>query len=360
MANLHDLFEAGQSVWLDYIRRDMLDTGELAELVSDGIRGLTSNPTIFMKAIAGSELYDDQIAALDGDGTTLFEHLAITDIRGAADELASVYAASDGADGFVSLEVSPLLANDTEGTIAEAQRLWELVDRRNLMIKVPATPAGVPALEELIARNINVNSTLMFSLDHYEAIAHAYVRGVSRAARPAQVASVASFFVSRVDTKTDAALEKLGTPEATALRGRAAVANAKLAYRRYREVFDGPDFSAAAARGARPQRVLWASTSTKNPEYRDVLYVEDLIGPNTVNTMPPTTIDAFLDHGRVPAGSLEDDVAGAEQTIRAIGRLGIDFDALTEELQEEGVAAFADSFLELLAAIELKSGSLRA
>lgn len=359
MATLHDLSAAGQSVWLDYIRRDMLESGELAELVSGGIRGLTSNPTIFMKAIAGSELYDQQISLLDGEGAALFENLAIDDIRGAADVLNSVFTSSGGADGFVSLEVSPLLANDTEGTIGEARRLWDLVDRPNLMIKVPATPAGVPALEELIAANINVNATLMFSLDHYEVIANAYVRGVSRATRPAEVASVASFFVSRVDTNTDAALEKLGTEEAMALRGRAAVANAKLAYRRYQEIFEGADFSRQSERGARPQRVLWASTSTKNPEYRDVLYVEDLIGPNTVNTMPPNTIDAFLDHGRALPGSLEEDVDGAEEAIRAIGRVGIDFDALTEELQDEGVTAFADSFLELLSAIEEKSAALR-
>ena len=233
------------------------------------------------------------------------------------------------------------------------------MNRPNLMIKVPATPAGVVALEELIADGINVNATLMFSLDHYEAVAQAYARGVTRAASPERVASVASFFVSRVDNKTDAALEKVGTPEALDIRGRTAVANSKLTYRRYEEIFGGDTFAEAAAKGARPQRVLWASTSTKNPAYSDVLYVEELIGPNTVNTMPPVTIEAFLDHGRVREDSLRADLDAADAQIRRLGELGIDFDEVTAELQVEGVAAFADSFDELLDAIAAKSASLR-
>ena len=358
MTPLHQLNEAGQSVWLDFIRRDLLTSGELERMVADGIRGLTSNPTIFQKAIAGSDLYDDQIASTPGDAAAVFEAIAVTDIRDAADALRPVYEDADGADGFVSLEVSPKLAHDTEATIAEATRLWALVDRPNLMVKVPATEAGPPALEELIARGLNINATLMFSLSHYEAIAQAYARGAARSPNPDRVGSVASFFVSRVDTKTDAALEKSGSDRALALRGRIAVANAKLTYRRYGEIFGGPDFAAASARGARPQRVLWASTSTKNPEYPDLLYVDDLVGPNTVNTIPPATVDAFRDHGRIDPGALTDDVDEASASIAALADLEIDFDAITEELQVEGVAAFADSFDELLATIETKRSAL--
>ena len=243
MTKLHDLHAAGQSVWLDFIRRDMLDSGELAGLVDDGVRGLTSNPTIFQQAIASSTAYDAQISELiarspDAGTGALFEELAVQDIQGAADALAPVYEASAGADGFVSLEVSPHLAHDTEGTIADARRLWEWVARPNLMIKVPGTPAGIPAQEELLAAGVNINSTLMFSLADYEAVAQAHLRGLTRADEPSRVASVASFFVSRVDTKTDAALEKVGSPEALSLMGRIAIANAKLAYRRYRELYD--------------------------------------------------------------------------------------------------------------------------
>jgi transaldolase/transaldolase/glucose-6-phosphate isomerase len=360
-SKFQELHEAGQSIWLDYIRRDTLTTGELDQLIADGIRGLTSNPTIFMNAIAGSDLYDDQIRALGGESPqAVFEALAIDDITAAADALRSVYDASDGADGFVSLEVSPHLAHDIAGTIADAHRLWDLVDRPNLMIKVPATPAGVAALEDLIAAGINVNATLMFSLAHYEAVATAYVRGVERAAQPERVASVASFFVSRVDSKTDAALEKAGTPEALDLQGKAAVANSKLTYRKYKEIFGGAGFAEAAARGARPQRALWASTSTKNPAYSDVMYVEELIGPNTVNTVPPATIDAFLDHGVVRDGSLTTDVDEATDQLRLLGEYGIDFGEITDELQVEGVIAFADSYDELLEVIAAKSAALNS
>lgn len=360
MGKLHDLHQEGQSVWLDYIRRDMLGSGELATMVNDGIRGLTSNPAIFKNAIGGSDDYDDAIAAAP-DGATpvdVYESLAIADIQAAADLLHGVYESAGRHDGFVSLEVSPHLANDTDGTIAEAHRLWDVVDRPNLMIKVPATKYGIPAIEELIASGINVNSTLMFSMEDYENVAQAYVRGLRRAAHPETVASVASFFVSRVDTSTDNALEKNGSDAAMAQRGRAAVANAKLTYHRYQEIFEGEDFADMIAGGARPQRVLWASTGTKNPEYSDVLYVEPLIGPNTVNTMPPATIDAFLDHGDVSKGELTDDIEGARNDIAVLADFGIDFDQITSDLQLAGVKAFQDSFDDLLDAVAKKVNQL--
>jgi transaldolase len=364
MTKLHDLYENGQSVWLDFIRRDMLESGELATLVDSGVRGLTSNPTIFQKAISSSTAYDQQIAEVirqspDAGTGAVFEEVAVVDIRGAADALRGVYEDSDGADGFVSLEVSPHLAHDTAGTVVDARRLWTWVDRPNLMIKVPATAAGIPAQEELLASGININSTLMFSLTDYEAVAQAHIRGLRRSNDPRGTSSVASFFVSRVDAKTDAALEKVDTPEAMALRGKIAVANAKLAYRRFQELYLGDIFADLAAAGARPQRVLWASTSTKNPEYRDVLYVEDLVGRDTVNTMPPATIEAFSDHGVIDPNALTTDVDEAEDQVAALARLGIDFDEITAELQREGVVAFADSFDDLLGALDVKIGALR-
>ena len=356
MSKLKELGAAGQSVWLDFIRRDMVSNGELAALVDEGVTGVTSNPSIFQAAIAGSDLYDEDIADAEGDPLAVFEALAIADVQGAADVLRGVYDATDGFDGYVSLEVSPTLADDAEGTIADARRLWDRVDRPNLMIKVPATPAGIIAIEELIASGINVNATLMFSMADYEAVAMAYVRGAERTEYPERVASVASFFVSRVDNKIDPALDAIGTEEALALRGIAAVANAKLAYRRYQEVFEGAPFAAARARGAKPQRPLWASTSTKNPAYSDVLYVDELIGPNTVNTIPPATVDAFRDHGTIDPTALTSNVDAAEQHFEALAALGIDVDAITEELQVEGVAAFADAFNGLLATIEEQQG----
>ncbi len=359
MTKLHDLHAAGQSVWIDYIRRDMLTTGSIHETIASGVRGLTSNPSIFQAAIGSSEEYDDQIKQIIAVAPhttveSVFEQLAILDIQGAADALRPVYDMSNGADGYVSLEVSPRLANDTAATIAEARRLWTWVHRPNVLIKVPATAEGVPAFEELIAEGINVNATLMFSMEDYENIAQAYVRGLNRAANPTSIASVASFFVSRVDTKVDTALEKVGSDEALAMRGTVAIANAKLAYARYREIFEGEDFAEARRRGARPQRVLWASTSTKNPEYDDVLYVENLIGRNTVNTMPPQTLEAFLDHGEIESDALTDDVAGAQTAIARLAELDVDFDRLTAELQEEGVVKFADSYADLLATLDEK------
>ena len=346
-----------QAVWLDYIERDLLTGGGLARFVADdGVRGVTSNPSIFQKAIEGGGAYDDAVAALlDAEPAMatkdLYEALAIEDIRGAADVLHPVFDASGGEDGYVSLEVSPHLAHDSTGTVAEARRLWAAVDRPNLMIKVPATAAGIPAIENLIASGINVNATLMFSLADYEAVAQAYVRGVAACAAPGRVASVASFFVSRVDTKVDAALEDIGTEKALATRGKAAVANARLAYRRFEEIFNNGPFDEQKARGARPQRPLWASTSSKNPAYRDVVYVEELIGPDTVNTLPVATLEAFRDHGE-PRTSITEDVTGAAATMAALADLGIDMDAVTAELQVEGVAAFSASFDQLLAALD--------
>ena len=365
MNPLRQLREQGQAAWLDYIQRSLIHDGGLRRLVQeDGLGGVTSNPSIFEKAIGGSNDYDSAIAdQLDRNRRTtaseLYESLAIEDIRMAADELRPVYDETGGGDGYVSLEVSPYLADDTDATLAEARRLWQAVDRPNLMVKVPGTAEGVPAFEALIAEGINVNVTLMFSLATYEAVAQAYLRGLARCAAPERVGSVASFFVSRVDTYADQALEKVGTPEALALRGQVAIANAKLTYRRFREIFYGEPFAALAAKGARVQRVLWASTSTKNPAYRDVLYVEELIGRDTVDTLPPATLDAFRDHGRVRP-SLEEGVDEAAAVIDRLGEVGVDLDDITDRLQRDGVAAFAASFDGLLSAVERKRRAMVA
>jgi transaldolase len=357
LTKLHDLHTAGQSPWLDFITRDLLDSMELTRLVDGGIRGVTSNPTIFQKAIAGSDDYDGDLDALlantpDISPAEAFDRIAIADIRRAADVLRPVYDSSRGGDGFVSIEVSPHLAMDTDGTIDEATRLWEAVDRPNLMVKVPATDPGIPAVETLLGRGLNINITLMFSLADYEAVAQAFLRGVARAADPASIASVASFFVSRVDTLTDDMLDKVGGDEALELKGKVAVANAKLAYRRYREIFEGEAFATLASAGTRPQRVLWASTSTKNPAYPDTMYIDELVGPNTVNTMPLATIDAFEDHGIIEGAALTRGVAEADETIASLGKVGVDYDDMTAQLQTEGVAAFADSYDSLLGTIE--------
>jgi len=360
MNPLKQLAEQGQAIWLDYIRRNLLTGGGLKRLVEeDGVRGVTSNPTIFEKAIAGSTDYDDAWRAWLAENPhapvgKLYEQLAIEDIRMAADVLRPVYDATGGDDGYVSLEVSPHLAHDTEGTIHEAKRLRAAVDRPNLMIKVPGTPAGIPAIEELIASGVNVNVTLMFSMSHYEAVARAYIKGLELSADPSQVASVASFFVSRVDTMVDKALESAGTPEAKALLGKIAIANSKVVYRRFQEIFHGEGFAALRQRGARVQRPLWASTGTKNPAYSDVLYVENLIGAETVNTLPPDTLDAFRDHGRVPGATVKERLAEAEAALAQLPSLGVDLNAITEQLQQDGVAAFAKSFDDLVAALEKK------
>ena len=346
-----------QAVWLDFIERDLLTGGGLAGLVADdGVRGVTSNPSIFQKAIEGGGPYDaavEDLLATDPEMSTvdLYEALAIEDIRHAADILRPVWDESSGTDGHVSLEVSPHLAEDTGGTVAEARRLWQSVDRPNLMIKVPATPAGIPAIEELIAAGINVNATLIFSLAHYEGVAQAFMKGLEKVSDPSRVASVASFFVSRVDTAVDAALEADGTNDALALRGRAAVANAKLAYRRFQELFSSVAFAPLAARGAQVQRPLWASTSSKNPDYSDVIYVEELIGADTVNTLPVATLQAFRDHGK-PRTSIQEGLTEAQELFNRLSEFGVHIDAVTEKLQADGVAAFTASFDQLINALE--------
>jgi transaldolase len=367
MPALADLQNFGQSVWLDFIRRSLITSGELKALVSQGVQGVTSNPAIFEKSIAGSSDYDPEIKTLVRKGSSveaIYETLAIQDIRLAADELAPVYRATGGRDGYVSLEVSPFLARDTGRTAAEARRLFEAVERPNLMIKIPATSEGLPAITASIAAGVNVNVTLIFGLENYKAVADAYMAGLEQLAVKGpkakgghsldRIASVASFFVSRVDTAVDKELEKKG---AGSLLGKIGIANCKLAYAEYRRILGGPRWRELAAKGARAQRVLWASTSTKNPAYPDTLYVDGLIGPDTVNTLPPETLKAFVDHGRA-AETLTVDVAGARGQIQEMAGLGIDFEAVTRRLQEEGVEAFAKPFQALLDSIAAKRGRL--
>jgi transaldolase len=356
---LRRLQALGQSIWLDNISRGLIRSGSLQRLVDEGLLGVTSNPTIFEKAIAGSGDYDDQLATLARQRMPpqeTFEALAIQDIRAAADVLRPVYDALDGADGYVSLEVSPRLANDTAATIAEAERLFAAVDRPNVLIKIPATEAGLPAIAASIAKGINVNVTLLFDVDRYEAVANAYLQGLeARAAEGkalSHVASVASFFVSRVDTLVDAQLE--GRPEHAALLGTAAVANAKIAYERFERILGRPRFAALQARGARVQRVLWGSTSTKNPAYEDTKYVDPLIGPHTINTVPPQTLEAIKDHATVRP-SVKEGLPEAHAQLAALADAGVDMKAVTAHLEVEGVAAFAKSYDDLLAGIEQKA-----
>lgn len=365
MSRLKVMAEFGQAIWFDYIRRDLLQDGTLANMIeTDGVSGLTSNPAIFQQAIGGSDLYDQAIrTALERDPEMstqeLYEALAIEDIRLAADLLAETFRGTDGRDGYVSLEVSPHLARDTSDSVAEARRLWSQVDRPNLMIKIPATAEGIPAIEELLSEGINVNVTLMFSLAHYEAVAQAYLRAVPRCPTPESLASVASFFVSRVDSKVDKLLAELGSEAARALLGKIAIANSKVTYERYQELFCGPKFQFWRDDGVRPQRVLWASTSTKNPAYRDVLYVEELIGPETVDTVPPQTLDAFRDHGEARS-TLMVGLDEAKAQLTALAELGIDLDEVTEDLQTEGVEKFAEPFDALLATLETKRSEVSA
>jgi len=362
--NLKELARQGQSVWLDFISRKLIMNGDLKRLVEqDGVRGVTSNPTIFEKAIAGSTDYDQtlrELLAKDPHASVaqLYEPLVIEDIRMAADMLRPVYDETDAADGYVSLEVSPHLAHDTQATISEAKRLRAEVDRPNVMIKVPATPEGIPAVETLIAEGVNVNITLMFSMAHYEAVARAYINGLARSANPAKIASVASFFVSRVDTMVDRALESLGTAQALALLGKIAIANSKMVYNRFLQIFHGEGFAALRQRGARVQRPLWASTGTKNPKYSDVLYVENLIGPETVNTLPPDTLNAFEDHGKIIEGAVQDNLDDAAASLGRLKALGIDLNTIAEKLQVDGVASFTTSFDQLIAALEKKRTSM--
>jgi transaldolase len=369
MAKLIELENMGQSIWLDYIQRSLLTSGELKQLVSSGLRGLTSNPAIFEKAIAGSNDYDDDLTQLiktDRSIEQIYEALAIKDITLATDTLRSVYDSSNGKDGYVSLEVSPKLAYETEKTVAEAKRLYESVGRPNLMIKVPATTAGLPAITELIGCGVNVNVTLIFSLQNYKAVAEAYQAGLEQLATTGpsvkgghmvdRIASVASFFVSRVDTAVDNELEKINHTE---LLGKIAVANSKIAYAEYKNIIQQPRWQQLAVKGAQVQRVLWASTSTKNPAYPDNLYVDELIGPDTVNTLPPATLDSFMDHGRV-AETLTQGLEQAQSQVSQLADLGIDLDAITRKLQDDGVVAFAKPFAKLLESIAEKCKQLRA
>ncbi len=351
---LRRLSQLGQSVWLDYMRRSLVTSGELERLIrEDGLSGVTSNPTIFEKAVAGTTEYDASLsAALTAEARQtpqdLFWKLAIEDIVLAADALRPVWERSEGRDGFVSLEVSPELARDSAGTIAQVRWLWQQVGRPNVMIKVPATAEGLAAIEALTAESINVNVTLIFTLEQYERVVQAFLRGLERVEHPERVASVASVFVSRVDTAIDRALEAVESPEALALRGTVAISAARRIYRRFRELFDGETFEPLRRRGARLQRLLWASTSTKNPAYSDVLYVEELIGPDTVNTMPPATLAAFRDHGRVRGATIEEKVPEALARLQQLEQLGIALETVGEQLQKEGVEAFAASWKRLL------------
>jgi transaldolase len=364
-SNLHKLSALGQSVWIDYLSRELLQTGELERMRrDDAVVGVTSNPTIFQKAISQGDRYDAQLKELlesgEADPKEIFLQLSSNDIADACDLLRKVWDEGHGLDGYVSWEVDPTLAYDREGTIAEARRLHDWIERPNLYVKIPATEPGLGAIEEMIASGRNINVTLIFSLERHKAVMESYIRGVERLVEgggdPATVHSVASFFVSRVDTETDKRLDVLGG-EATKLKGKLAVANAKLAYQNYLEVFSGPRWEALAQKGATKQRCLWASTSTKNPDYRDVLYVEELIGPETVNTMPEETIEAFQDHGKV-AETLTQGVDEALKLFDDLRDAGIDYDDVSETLEREGVQKFSDSFDELLDGIKAKRGEL--
>jgi len=365
------LNDYGQSPWMDYIRRDLLTSGGLKKMIDeDGLRGMTSNPAIFEKAIVGGNFYSDILEAPDAKklgASGVYEKIAIRDVQDAADIFKGVYASTKTRDGYVSLEVSPLLANDTQKTIDEARRLWKTVNRENVMIKVPATPEGIPAIRQLLEDGININITLLFAQSAYEKVAEAYLSALEARVKKGEdiskIASVASFFVSRIDTLIDGDIEqKLKTerdPSKKALlesiEGKVAIANAKLTYKKYQELFGGARWKALAAKGAHTQRLLWASTSTKNPKYRDVLYVEELIGADTVDTIPPATFDAFRDHGKL-RNSLTENVDGAAKTMSDLEKAGISMKQVTEKLVVDGVKLFADAFDKLLEATGKTAG----
>jgi transaldolase len=364
-SRLHRLSELGQSIWIDYLSRELLESGGLERMLQeDAVVGVTSNPTIFEKAISSGDHYDEQLREcleeLD-DPKEIFYRLAVRDIRSACDLLRRVWDEGKGQDGYVSMEVDPTLAHDADATIEEALRLHESIDRPNLLVKIPATREGLRAIEECIAHGKSINVTLIFSLQRHAEVMEAYLRGIERLVEdggdPSTVASVASFFVSRVDTEADRRLEEIGGDEALALRGKLAIANAKLAYRRYRETFAGERWERLERKGATRQRCLWASTSTKNPDYRDVLYVESLIGPETVNTLPEETIEAFQDHGEV-APTLEQGLDEADRVFERLAGVGLDYDDVSETLEREGVEKFADSFTQLLDGVREKQGEL--
>jgi transaldolase len=366
-SKLHKLSALGQSVWIDYLSRDLLRTGELKRMSDDdAVVGVTSNPTIFQKAISAGDAYDEQLAEVArglSDAKEIFLQLTAADVAEACDLLRPVWDEGEGKDGYVSWEVDPTLAYDRERTYEEAQRLHAWVDRPNLHVKIPATKPGLGAIEDMIAAGKNINVTLIFSLARHAEVIESYLRGLERLVAgggdPSTVASVASFFVSRVDTETDKRLEAIGTEEALALRGKLAIANAKLAYQQYKAAFAGERWEFLAGKGASKQRCLWASTSTKNPEYRDVMYVEELIGPDTVDTMPQETIEAFQDHG-VVRETLETGLDEARQVFEDLARVGVDYDDVVLTLEEEGVQKFADSFAELLEGVRAKHGQLVA
>lgn len=359
--------EQGQSAWLDNLKRDYITSGKLVEVRESGVRGLTSNPSIFQKAIQGSADYNEQfneIAADDGDIVDDYWSLVIRDIHGACDVFSKMYDHSDGVDGYVSVEVAPSLAHDGPGTEAAARHLHERINRRNLMVKIPGTAEGLGPIQQMISEGRSINVTLIFSIPRYADVMEAYISGLEQfAADPeadlSQVASVASFFISRVDVEVDKRLDANGSDEALALRGKAAVAQAKLAFKLFTETFSGPRWEALATRGARVQRPLWASTSTKNPEYPDTLYVDELIGPDTVNTLPDATLEAFADHGTV-ARRIDADVDQAEAVWAALPGVGVDMDDVADQLEREGVASFMGAFDELIEALEAKAAELRS
>ena len=362
----------GQSIWMDFIRRGMISSGELQKSIEeDGVSGVTSNPSIFEKAIAESEDYDEAIHALIFEGKTageIYQFLTVEDIQNVADLLRPIYERRDGQDGFVSLEVSPGLAHDTAGTIEEARRLWSLVGRPNLMIKVPATQAGLTAIRQLTGEGININITLLFGLPRYRAVADAYIAGLEALATKGgnlkQVASVASFFLSRIDVLLDPILEKkmqAGSPEsdiALRLHGQVAIASAKVAYQLYREIFGSERFKRLRSKGARAQRLLWASTSTKNPAYGDTKYIEPLIGPDTINTLPVETLNAYRDHGH-PTLSLDQDISRAYHLLNQLSLIGIDLEAVTGQLEQEGVQKFATAFDRLMVSLKQKQETMQ-
>src|SRR5438309_1200782 len=366
---LLELQKQGQSVWLDYIRRDLITSGELKRLIDeDGLRGITSNPSIFEKAIAGSTDYAGFLDQLRAEGLSsgdMYERIAVRDIQDSADLLVPVYKATNKYDGYVSLEVSPTLARDTKGTIEEARRLWKTVARPNVMIKIPGTPEGVPAVRQLTSEGLNINITLLFAQEAYIKVAEAYIDGLEAAQKSGKdisgIASVASFFVSRIDTLADSMidteLKNPGSPEREqllrSLHGKVAIANAKQAYRSYQQMIATPRWKALAAKGAQVQRLLWASTSTKNPKYRDVLYIEELIGPDTVNTIPPATIEAFRDHG-VVRRTLDADLEAADETMANLEKTGISMQKVTNQLLDDAIKLFADAFQKLLSVVEQK------
>jgi transaldolase len=364
-SRLHDLAARGQSVWFDTLSRDLVRTGELKRMMEeDAVTGVTSNPTIFQKALSSGDAYDEDLKKLleqTDDPTEIFFSLALQDIREACDVLKPAYDASSGVDGYVSMEVEPGIAYDTERTFEQARWISTEVERPNLYVKIPATQAGLPAIEDSIAHGTSINITLIFSLARYEAVVEAYLRGLERLVAcggdPSKVASVASFFVSRVDTEADKRLQAVGHPE---LQGKLAIANAKLAYQHYLRSFAGPRWEFLEGKGATKQRCLWASTSTKNPDYRDVMYVEELIGPETVNTMPLETIQAFQEHGEIRGDTVVEGVGEAEQLLQQLADAGVDYDDVVETLEAEGVQKFADSFGEIVESIRAKRGTLAA